>query len=166
MSVPVLTPSSAISAVTLPATGSFANVDAHVPYRIYSDESAPLYSSMFVSGATEQVSYVYKKLGGDVLDIELTEGSVYSAYEEAVLEYSYILNLHQANNVISDVLGNSTGSFDHKGNLMSGSDLYASLDGQHVALKYPLFDYAMARRVSEGISAEIGLNGSNNHYEN
>lgn len=164
MSVPVLTPTSTISAVTLSSTGSFANVDSHVPYRIYSDESSALYSSMFVSGAVEQVSYVYKKLGGDILDIELTEGSVYSAYEEAVLEYSYILNLHQGKNVISSVLGNSTGSFDHKGNLMSGSDLHSTLDGAHVALKYPRFDYALPRRVSEGVSAEIGLKGSKNHF--
>ena len=119
----------------------------------------PLCISEFISGAVDQVSYVYKKLGGDVLDLEITEGNVYAAYEEAVLEYSYLVNIHQATNVLSDALGNTTGSFDSKGNLESGT-LSSSLGGTHVALKYPKFDYSMTRRIGEGIGAEIGLNGS------
>lgn len=159
MSVPTLTPASTISAIVLPATGSNINVNDSVPYKIYSDESSPMYSSQFISGAVDQVSYVYKKLGGDVLDLEITEGNVYASYEEAVLEYSYLVNIHQATNVLSDALGNTTGSFDSKGNLESGQ-LSSSLAGTHVALKYPKFDYSMTRRVGEGLGAEIGLNGS------
>ena len=94
-----------------------------------------------------------------MLDLEITEGSVYAAYEEAVLEYSYLVNIHQATNVLSDALGNTTGSFDSEGNLESGS-LSSSLDGTHVALKYPKFDYSMTRRIGEGIGSEISLNSS------
>ena len=159
MSLPTLTPSSTLSAAVLPSTGSFLRVNDAVPYKIYSEEGAPLYSSQFISGAVDQVSYVYKKLGGDVLDIELTEGNVYAAYEEAVLEYSYLINVHQATNILSDALGNTTGSFDSKGNIESGS-LSSSLAGDHVALKYPKFDYSMTRRVADGIGSEIGLNAS------
>jgi len=158
---PTLTPKSTLSAIVLPMTGSDQNslVNQSVPYKIYSDENSSLYSSQFLSGAVDQVSYVYKKLGGDILDLEITQGNVYAAYEEAVLEYSYIVNLHQATNVLSDALGNTTGSFDSKGVLMSGS-LSGSLSGSHVALKYPKFDYSMARRVGEGLASEIGLNSS------
>ncbi len=156
MSLPTLTPQSTLSAVILPITGAAASVNSAVPYKIYSAESGPLYSSQFISGAVDQVSFVYKKLGGDILDIELTEGNVYAAYEEAVLEYSYLVNLHQATNILGDSLGNSTGSFDHKGNLMSG-ELSSSLDGGHVALRYPKFDYGMSRNISEGVSADISL---------
>ena len=152
MSLPTLTPSSTLSAVILPITGTAGDVNSAVPYKIYSDETAPLYSSEFVSGAVDQVSYVYKKLGGDILDIELTEGNVYAAYEEAVLEYSYLINVHQATNVLSDALGNTTGSFDSKGNIQTG-DLSSSLGGTHVALKYPKFDYSMTRRIADGIGA-------------
>jgi len=113
----------------------------------------------FITGAVDQVSYVYKKLGGDVLDIELTEGNVYTAYEEAVLEYSYLINVHQATNVLSDALGNTTGSFDSKGNIQSGV-LSSSLGGTHVSLKYPKFDYSMTRRIADGIGSEVGLQGS------
>lgn len=159
MSVPTLTPASNLSAIVLPSQGNTVNVNSAVPYKIYSEESSPMYSGAFVSGAVDQVAYVYKKLGGDVLDLELTEGNVYAAYEESVLEYSYLINLHQATNVLSDALGNTTGSFDEKGNLQPGA-LSTSLDGTHVALKYPKFDYSMTRRIGEGVGAEIGLNSS------
>ena len=159
MSLPTLTPASTLSAVVLPVTGTATSVNAALPYKIYSAESSPLYSSEFISGAVDQVSYVYKKLGGDVLDLEITEGNVYAAYEEAVLEYSYLINVHQATNILSDALGNATGSFDSKGNIESGS-LSSSLGGTHVALKYPKFDYSMTRRIADGIGSEIGLNGS------
>mgnify|MGYP003138358170 CR=1 FL=1 len=159
MSLPTLTPASTLSAIVLPITGSTDRVNGSVPYKIYSDETSPLYSSGFISGAADQVSYVYKKLGGDVLDLEITDGSVYSSYEEAVLEYSYLINVHQATNILSDALGNTTGSFDSKGNIETGI-LSSSLAGKHVALKYPKFDYSMTRRVADGIGAEVGLNGS------
>lgn len=159
MSLPTLTPASTTSAIVLTPTGSVSEVNLFVPYKIYSDPAAPLYSTDFLEGAKDQVSYVYKKLGGDVLDIELTAGNVYTAYEEAVLEYSYLVNLHQATNILSDALGNQTGSFDSKGNIKDG-DLKTDLAGTHVALKYPKFDYSMTRRIGEGIGSEIGLNSS------
>ena len=159
MSLPTLTPVSTLSAIVLPVTGASSNVNSALPYKIYSDETSPLYSSEFISGAVDQVSYVYKKLGGDILDLEITEGNVYAAYEEAVLEYSYLVNIHQATNILSDALGNTTGSFDSKGNIESGA-LSSSLSGDHVALKYPKFDYSMIRRVADGIGSEVGVNGS------
>ncbi len=159
MSLPTLTPASTTSAIVLPAAGDTTKINDAVPYKIYSDVASTLYSTEFLEGAKDQVSYVYKKLGGDVLDIELTDGNVYTAYEEAVLEYSYLVNLHQATNILSDALGNQTGSFDSKGNMKDG-DLKTDLAGTHVALKYPKFDYSMTRRIGEGIGAEIGMNSS------
>ena len=91
-----LSPSSTVSAVIFPVTGSPADVAATLPFGVYTS------SAQFLSGASDQVAYTYKKLGGDVVDIELTVGNVYSAYEEAVLEYSNIINSHQAANVLSD----------------------------------------------------------------
>jgi hypothetical protein len=166
MSVPTLTPASTLSAIVLPVTGATSNVNFAVPYKIYSDDTSPLYSSDFLAGAVDQVSYVFKKLGGDILDLEITEGNVYSAYEEAVLEYSYLVNIHQATNILSDALGNSTGSFDSKGNV-TGNDLSGSLGtnakvplAAGASLKYPKFDYSLTRRAGEGIGAEVGLNSS------
>ena len=149
MSIPNLNPASTSNANILPVTGAAANVASTLPFAIYANSSA------FLSGAADQVSYTYKKLGGDVLDIELAEGSVYSAYEEAVLEYSYLVNLHQSKNSLSSLLGGTTGSFDQDGQIVSGS----ALSGSDIALKYPRFDYGYVRRVSEGLATEAGFGG-------
>ena len=140
-------------------------VDSGCPYRIYSDSNNPtgLYSDKFLSGAVDQVSYVYKKLGGDVLDIELTPGNVYAAYEEAVLEYSYIVNMHQSKNILSDILGMTTGTFDHDGELKEG-ELSSSLSGTHIALKYPKVTFALNQKYGDAISTQVGIGGLTTIY--
>jgi hypothetical protein len=87
MAIPNLNPASTSNANILPVTGAASNVSTTLPFGIYAGSTA------FLSGAADQVAYTYKKLGGDVLDIELAEGNVYAAYEEAVLEeLSFILS--------------------------------------------------------------------------
>tara|TARA_R110002110_G_scaffold60635_5_gene170574 strand:- start:12050 stop:13318 length:1269 start_codon:yes stop_codon:yes gene_type:complete len=149
MAIPKLNPASTSNSNVLPVTGSTDNVVSTLPFGIYAASTA------FVSGAADQVSYTYKKLGGDVLDIELTEGNVYAAYEEAVLEYSYLVNLHQTKNSLSNYLGAATASFDQDGQIVSGD----SLSGSNVELKYPRFNYGYVRRVSEGLATEAGFGG-------
>ena len=90
MSQPTLTPKQQTSIIVLPVTGAASNVSSALPLGMYSGETD------FLSGAADQVAYTYKKLGGDVLDLEITEDTVYANYEEAVLEYSYIINTHQS----------------------------------------------------------------------
>ena len=135
MSKPTLTPKQQTSVIVLPATGTISEVAAALPLGTYASEDD------FLSGAADQVAYTYKKLGGDVLDIEITEGNVYANYEEAVLEYSYIVNTHQAKNVLSDLFGTTTGSFDSDGNLKDG-DLKNSLSGTGVQQRFPRFEFA------------------------
>jgi len=158
MAIPNLSPVSQASAVVLPATGTYGDVSDTLPYGIYDS------STEFLSGAASQVAYVYKKLGGDVLDIEIKADNVYAAYEEAVLEYSYLINSHQAKNVLSDFLGTTTGSFDHKGELESGIPLSSSLSGTTMSLKYPRFEFAYARRVAEGMGVDAGVGGNITEY--
>ena len=145
-----LDPKSTQSAVILTSTGSTDEVAAAVPFGMYTG------SANFISGASAQVSYVYKKLGGDVVDIELTRANVYSAYEEAVLEYSYIVNLHQGKNVLSSILGNTTGTFDHKGDLTSGPE--------SVNLRYPRFQVGYSKKVGETMSTIGGFGGTIPQY--
>lgn len=154
-----LLPNSTTSSVILPATGTITEVNAGVSFGIYSDSSSPLYSVDFLSGAADQVTYTYKKLGGAILDIELKADNVYACYEEAVLEYSYLVNIHQAKNALSSLLGSTTGTFDQDGILKSGS-LSSSLGNTHLSLKYPKFDYSYIKRVSQGISTEAGIGGN------
>jgi len=149
MSIPNLNPASTSNANILPVTGAAGNVATTLPFGIYATSNA------FLSGAADQVAYTYKKLGGDVLDIELAEGNVYAAYEEAVLEYSYLVNLHQSKNALSSLLGGTTGSFDEDGQIVSGD----SLSGSNISLRYPRFDYGYVRRVSERLATEAGFGG-------
>lgn len=150
MAIPVLTPASTTNSNVLPITGSPGNVAATLPFGIYASSVA------FLSGASDQVAFTYKKLGGDVLDIELAEGNVYASYEEAVLEYSYLINVHQSKNSLSDLLGAQTASFDEDGQIASGH----ALENVNVSLRYPRFDYGFARRVSERSITEVGLGGT------
>jgi len=152
-----LNPRSQTSPVVLTQTGSSTAVAAAVPFGMYTG------SAEFLNGAAVQVAYTYKKLGGDVVDIELTPANVYAAYEEAVLEYSYIVNLHQSKNMLSDVLGNATGTFDHRGEI-ADCTLSSSLGGDKVALKYPRFQFEYARRIGDGMSAVAGFGGTVPQY--
>ena len=148
--MPDITPASQTSTIILTSTGSAADVAAAVPYGMYTS------SAEFLTGAATQVNYVYKKLGGDVVDIELTPSNVYSAYEEAVLEYSYIVNLHQSENVLSNVLGQTTGTFDHKGERITGPE--------NVNLSYPRFQFQYARKIGDAVATAAGFGGTTPIY--
>ena len=155
MALPTLSPSSTTSAVELVSSSLPSDAEsASFPFNVYTTDQ------YFLSGAADQVAYTYKKLGGDVLDIELTKEQVFSAYQEAVLEYSYILNIHQAKNTMGDLLGAKTGSFNEDGQLHNGDDL----SGSNVALKYPKFNFEYLRRVGDGYATEAGFGGSTRIY--
>ena len=148
MAIPKLYPKSTSNANVLPVTGTATSVTATLPFGIYAASDA------FLSGASDQVAFTYKKLGGDVLDIELAPGNVYAAYEEAVLEYSYILNIHQSKNALSDLLGAPTGTFDQDGVITN------ELSGASASLAYPRFDYGFPRRVWDRTATETGIGGT------
>ena len=149
MAFPSLTPTSTVSAITLTSTGSSDLVADTLAIGFYGG------SIPFLSGAAAQVAYTYQRLGGDILDIELKAGNIYNHYEESVLEYSYIVNLHQARNSLGSALGGDTGSFDHKGTI-SGTT--------NKSQKYPkfLFDYAF--RVADKFSTEAVAGGTTPIY--
>ena len=164
MSYPDLTPVSQMSKSILPASGVHSEVDQSLPYRVYSDPESELYSAEFISGAVDQVTYTYRKLGGDVLDIELSSHNVYTAYEEATLEYSYIINIHQASNALPSMLGDSTGTFDSKGQLQDG-DLKTALNGTHASLKLPKFQFGYSKAVTDGFSGEATSGGTQKVFQ-
>ena len=186
MAKPTLTPAQTTSAIVLPSSYSVPVFDAAAdspyqklvssfPFGIYADSSNWFKASdgtadqpaatTFLLGSADQVAYTYRKLGGDVLDIELTKEQVFAAYEEAVLEYSYIVNIHQTKNILSNSLGNSTGSFDEDGMITEDTADNAVVNKKtHMSLKFPRFDFSYARRVTEGISEEAGVGGSATVY--
>lgn len=150
MALPTLTPTSQTSAIILPVTGSPANVAAACPMKVYNS------SQEFLTGAAAQVAFTYKRLGGDVLDIELTEDNVYASYEDAVLEYSYLINIHQSKNILGSALGGTTGSFDHKGEATAGPT--------NAQLKYPKLNFEIAFRIGDKFATEAGVGGTQTIY--
>jgi hypothetical protein len=162
MSLPVLSPVSKTSKVILPSTGSTANVNSsNLPFGIYISTNywSQTQVEMFKTGAAEEVAFVYKKLGGDILDIELVEGNVYSAYEEATLEYSYLLNLHQTKNALPFILGQTTGTFNNDGQL-TGSD--SALTNANLA--FPKVSFTYLKNIASAVNSEVGLNGNEPIY--
>ena len=155
-----MNPQSQTSAFILPASGASTpaagqTVKSACPFGIYTG------SLDFITGAANQVDYVYKKLGGDVIDIELTVDNVYAAYEEAVLEYSYIINTHQSKNSLSSMLGHATGTFNHNGEINSETGV---TNGAGVELAYPRFQFSSAKRIGDGMSQIGGLGGTIREY--
>ncbi len=150
MSLPTLTPTSTTSAIILSETGSTDSVVTALPLGVYSG------SAQFISGAAAQVAFVYKRLGGDILDIEITDSNVYASYEESVLEYSYIVNLHQSKNSLGPALGSATASFDHKGEVSEGA--------AGASLKYPKFTFDYAFNMGDKFATEAVVGGTERIY--
>jgi hypothetical protein len=148
--MPSLYPTSSTSSLVLPATASSSEVDTAtypLPFGIYT-------SSEFKEGCADQVAYVYRKMAGDVLDLEITKYDVFAAYEDAVLTYSYLVNLYQARNALNSALGSKTGSFDSDGEL-SGS----TTGILHAELKYPRLNFGYIRNIAGTFSEEAGVGG-------
>jgi len=160
MALPTLTPTSQTSAIILPenATSVLADTIAAANTQVAAACPIGAYTGSvdFITGAVSQVAYTYKKLGGDILDIELTSGSVFANYEEACLEYSYLVNLHQSKNALGSALGSTTGSFNHQGDALTGP--------QNAQLKYPRFGIDYALRVSDLFSHEATVGGTEPIY--
>jgi hypothetical protein len=77
------------------------------------------------------------------------------------------MNIHQANNVLARALGDTTGSFDDKGEMVDSafSASYGQNDSAHgaapgISLKYPKFNFDYLRRIAGAASAEVGLGDS------
>jgi hypothetical protein len=155
MAYPTLTPKSNSSKSILTATGSSNDVAAAVPFGIYTG------SADFLLGASSQVAYTYKKLGGDILDIELKADNIYANYEEACLEYSYQISVHQAKNVLLEYLGLPTGSFNHLGVIDADG---SQLSGSNIVLRYPRTQFRYQRRVGEALATEASVGGITPEY--
>ena len=150
MPIQSLTPATTTSRITLPSSVSTgATTEVHI--KDACSVGAYTGSVSFLTGAASQVSYTYKKLGGDILDLEITSGSVFANYEEATLEYSYLVNIHQSKNSLSFALGSGTGSFNHQGQLTEGTD---------ASLKFPNYTFDYALKIGDRFSHEAGVGGS------
>ncbi len=120
----------------------FEDISKPTPFGFYDNESA------FQTEADASVVFVKRKLGDDVLSVELTKKQIFASLEEATLEFSAILNTYQAKSQIVNFLGMpTTGSTGE----MSGSEG-----------KYPRENLDYLTRFAEPYAAEAGTGGSYN----
>jgi len=64
----------------------------------------------FQKEADSIVTFVKRKLGDDILSVELTSKQIWMCLEESTLEYGSLVNEFQTKSQLSNVLGASTGS--------------------------------------------------------
>lgn len=107
------------------------------PYSIFDDDTA------FQSEADQFVVFTKRKLGEDVLSVELTKKMMFANLEEAVLEYGSIINQYQAKSQLLQFMGMPTGSYDAE-------------------QKYPRENLQYLARFAEPYATEAGIGGSYN----
>ena len=126
--------------ITLDLTGAFSGTANPTPFAIYDTNTT------FQSDADGMVKLVYNRLGGNVLQVEITNKDVYTCLEQSMLEYSSIINSYHAKSVLANIIGSATGSLTGNQN------------------KVPRMDLAMAKRLADGYSTEAGVGGTRTLY--
>jgi len=114
----------------------FIDVLNPTPFGFFDTDTA------FQNEADAIVSFVKRKLGDDILSVELTRKQIWACLEESMLEYSSIINQYQAKSQLANLLGAATGSLK---------------DSEQ---KFPRENLEFMLRRAEPYSMEAGLGGS------
>jgi hypothetical protein len=96
----------------------------------------------FQKEADSLVTYVKRKLGDDILSVELTKKQIWTCFEEATLEYGASVNEYQTKSQLGNLLGSSTGS--------------------NIELKYAHETLDFILRLAEPYAQDAGIGGSYN----
>lgn len=81
---------------------SFNSTINPTPFGFFDSDSA------FQTEADAMVNFVKRKLGDDVLSVELTRKEIWACFEEAVCEYSRLIHETKIRSELTNVLGGST----------------------------------------------------------
>ena len=91
---------------------NFSSTTAPTPFAIYDDDNH------FQAEADNAVTFVKRKLGDDILSVELTNKQIWANLEESTLEYSKFINEHQSESYMSNFMVISTGDLEDNGKLV------------------------------------------------
>jgi hypothetical protein len=117
---------------------TFATTANPTPFGVFDLESD------FISEADKMVVFVKRRLGDDILSVELTKKQIWANFEEACFEYGSILNQYQAKSQLVNWLGYATGT-------LSGSEQL-----------YPRESLEFLTRFAEPYASEADVGGSYN----
>ena len=115
---------------------TFANTTNPTPFGFFDTDTN------FQTEADAMITFVKRKLGDDILSVELTKKQIWACFEESFLQYGSIINEYQAKSQLTDFLGTATGS-------MSGSEQL-----------YPRETLEFLNRQAEPYAFEAGIGGS------
>jgi len=118
---------------------TFGNTTKPTPFGFFDSDTE------FQTEADNMITFVKRKLGDDILSVELTKKQIWGNFEESFLEYGSILNQYQAKSQLIQFLGMPTGS------ILSGSEQ-----------KFPRENLEYLTRFAEPYSMEAGTGGSYN----
>lgn len=117
---------------------TFANTSNPTPFAAFDSDST------FQSDADSMYTYVRRKLGDDILSVELTKKQVWACFEESVFEYGKFVNEYMTKSQLSNLLGGATGS-------LSGSES-----------RFPRETLEFLMRKAEPYATHAAIGGSHN----
>jgi len=117
---------------------TFANTTSPTPFGFFDSDT------IFQTEADSLITFVKRKLGDDILSVELTKKQIWATFEESFCEYGSIINQYQAKSQLANLVGSSTGS-------MSGSEQ-----------RFPRENFEFMLRRAEPYAMDAGLGGSYN----
>ena len=115
--------------------------------------------SAFIAEADPMVTFVKRKLGDDILSVELTKKQVWACLEESLMEYGGILNQYQAQSQLMNLMGFPTGS-SVSGTLGQPGGYDIGPHGYEQML--PRENNEFALRQAEPYAMDAGIGGSYN----
>ena len=115
---------------------SFVTTFKPTPFGFFDDDL------VFQEDADKIVPFVKRKLGDDILSVELTKKQIWACFEEAVMEYGSLVNEYQTKSQLSNLMGISTGS---------------NIEGKYA---HETLDFVL--RLAEPYAQEAGIGGSYN----
>tara|TARA_Y100000592_G_C5480679_1_gene325251 strand:+ start:3093 stop:4328 length:1236 start_codon:yes stop_codon:yes gene_type:complete len=137
---------------------SFQNTTSPTPFGIFDDEKD------FIIDANSMVTFVKRKLGDDILSVELTNKQIWMSFEESTLEYSRIINEYQTKSQLGNLLGNDLGT--SADNQVYDASNNNEIDGgpRGAENKFPRETLEFLMRKAEPYASHAGTGGSYNIY--
>ena len=140
---------------------TFASTMAPTPFGFFDTDVA------FQQEADSMVVFVKRKLGDDILSVELTKKQIWACLEEAFCEYGSIINEHAASSQLMNLLGIPTGSVDSFRQVVKGQPgqaedkvMYTGPSGKENT--FPMENLEFMLRRAAPYAHDAGMGGSYN----
>ena len=122
---------------------AFSTATNPTPFGVFDDDTE------FQDEADNMITFVKRKLGDDILSVELTKKQIWGNLEESLFEYGSILNQYQTKSQLMEFMGMpAAGETDDAG------------DPINHANKYPRSNLEYLTRFAEPYATEAGVGGS------